>query len=168
MRKPWVPNSRSVKFPKIWPRIHLFFPKYAPVSTPSSYCIGYRAILTRGPSYYPNCTLCNADYNSSWNESFTCISRKDGNKTKVFPSQGCAAQTATGTLKNGLYLKDKFSLLKICFDLLLVVQVRHGGGLQRVLARQLLPGHQRWWCHLCLFFIHILMRSCHRRLPCHD
>ena len=55
------------------------------------------------------------------NESFTCISRKDGNKTKIFPSQGCAAQTATGTLKNGLYLKDKFSLLKICFDLLLVV-----------------------------------------------
>ena len=39
---------------------------------------------------------------------------------------------------------------KICFDLLLVVQVRHGGGLQRVLARQLLPGHQRWWCRLCL------------------
>ena len=44
--------------PKIWPCIHPFFPKYAPVSTPSSYCIGYRAILTTGPSYYPKCTLC--------------------------------------------------------------------------------------------------------------
>ena len=59
MRKQWVPNSRSVISPKIWPRIHPFFPKYAPVSTPSSYCIGYRAILTTGPSYYPKCTLCN-------------------------------------------------------------------------------------------------------------
>ena len=59
MRKPWVPNSRSVISPKIWPRIHPFFPKYAPVSTPSSYCIGYRAILTTRPSYYPKCILCN-------------------------------------------------------------------------------------------------------------
>ena len=62
MRKPWVPNSRSVISPKIWPCIHPFFPKYAPVSTPSSYCIGYRAILTTGPSYYPKCTLCNAPF----------------------------------------------------------------------------------------------------------
>ena len=46
MRKPWVPNSRTVICPKIWPRIHPFFPKYAPVSTPSSYCIG-----CTGPSW---------------------------------------------------------------------------------------------------------------------
>ena len=58
MRKPWVPNSKSVISLKICPCIHPFFPKYAPVSTPSSYCIGYRAILTTGPSYYPKCTLC--------------------------------------------------------------------------------------------------------------
>ena len=45
MRKPWVPNSRSVISHKIWPCIHPFFPRYAPVSTPSSYCIGYRAIF---------------------------------------------------------------------------------------------------------------------------
>ena len=35
----------SVISPKIWPCIHPFFHKYAPVSTPYSYCIGYRAIL---------------------------------------------------------------------------------------------------------------------------
>ena len=47
--------------PKIWPCIHPFFPKYAPVPTPSSYCIGYRAILTTGPSYYPKRTLCTGE-----------------------------------------------------------------------------------------------------------
>ena len=61
MRKPWVPNSRPVISPKIWPCIHPFFPKYAPVSTPSSYCIGYRGILITGPSYYPKSTLCNVE-----------------------------------------------------------------------------------------------------------
>ena len=36
-----------------------WFPlKCAPVSTPSSYCIRYRAILTTGLLYYPKCTLC--------------------------------------------------------------------------------------------------------------
>ena len=47
MRKPWFLNSRSVISPKIWPCIHPFFPKYAPVSTPSSYCshFDYRAIV---------------------------------------------------------------------------------------------------------------------------
>ena len=62
MRKLWVPKSRSVISPKIWPCIHAFFPKYAPVSTPSSYCIGYRAILTTGPSYYQKCTLCTGSW----------------------------------------------------------------------------------------------------------
>ena len=47
--------------PKICPCIHPFFPKYAPVSTLSSYCIGYRAILTTGPLYYPKCTLCTGE-----------------------------------------------------------------------------------------------------------
>ena len=46
---------------KIFPCIHPFFPKYAPVSTPSSYCIGYRGILITGPSYYPKSTLCNVE-----------------------------------------------------------------------------------------------------------
>ena len=59
MRKPWIPNSKSAISLKISPCIHPFFPKYAPVSTPSSYCIEYRAILTTGPSYYPKSTLCN-------------------------------------------------------------------------------------------------------------
>ena len=43
-------------FPKICPCIYPFFPKFGAVSTP--FCIGYRAILTTGPSYYPKCTLC--------------------------------------------------------------------------------------------------------------
>ena len=67
MRKPWVPNSRSVISPKIWPCIHPFFLKHAPVSTPSSYRIRYRAILTTGPSYYRKCTLCIAIFISTIN-----------------------------------------------------------------------------------------------------
>ena len=46
----WFSNSRSVISPKICPRIHPFFPKYAPVSTPSSYRIRRRVIRDTGAS----------------------------------------------------------------------------------------------------------------------
>ena len=58
MRKPWVPNSRSVISPKIWPCIPPFCHKYAPVSTPSSYCIGCRVIEDTGVLYWTKYTLC--------------------------------------------------------------------------------------------------------------
>ena len=58
MRKPWVPKSRSVISPKIWPRIHPFLPKYAPVSTPSSYLSDYRAKKNTEASYWTKNTLC--------------------------------------------------------------------------------------------------------------
>ena len=38
-------NSRSMTSTEICPCIHPVFPEYAPVSTPSSYCTVYRAIL---------------------------------------------------------------------------------------------------------------------------
>ena len=51
-------NSRSVTSSKICLCIHPIFPEYAPVSTPSSYCTVYRAILVTGASYWTKCTLC--------------------------------------------------------------------------------------------------------------
>ena len=56
----WFSHSRSVISPKICPCIHHFFPKYAPVSTPSSYCIGHRVIKETGALCWTICyTLCN-------------------------------------------------------------------------------------------------------------
>ena len=48
----WFSNSSSVIHPKICPFIHPFFPKYAPASTPSSYCIRYRVIKYTGASHW--------------------------------------------------------------------------------------------------------------------
>ena len=44
--------------PKIWHCIHPFFRNYGPVSTPSSYCIGYSVIKDTVSSYFTKYTLC--------------------------------------------------------------------------------------------------------------
>ena len=54
----WFSNSISVISPKKSPCIYPFLPKYAPVSTPSSYWIRYRVIKDTGASYWTKYTLC--------------------------------------------------------------------------------------------------------------
>ena len=51
-------NSRSVTSSKICLCIHPIFPEYAPVSTPSSYCIGYSVIKDTVSSYCTKYILC--------------------------------------------------------------------------------------------------------------
>ena len=56
--------------PQIWRCIHPFFRNYAPVSTPSSYCIGYSVIKDTVSSYLTKYTMCSVTislHRRSWN-----------------------------------------------------------------------------------------------------
>ena len=52
--------------PKICHCIHPFFGNYAPVSTPSSYCIGYSVIKDTVSSYVTKYTMCNGLFQPGW------------------------------------------------------------------------------------------------------
>ena len=62
--------------PKICHCIHTFFRNYAPVSTPSSYCIGYSVIKDTVTSYFTKSTLCTGVW--------VCWKNTQGFKTQIY------------------------------------------------------------------------------------